>query len=346
MTEINKFLDQILRIHGCKIRYEERNSQYPNLVTFGNLPEFEEILNDQAPWYCHSLAFRIATYSKDSEKLFRRLNYLLGLPKDVLGWAKERNQWSNQSDHWAAKWDKFYQFLWLLQCFEYFIEFDLDISFPSERPAPDLRIKTVSNTIFAECTFYSKWWCNEIFLTDLLELIDINISVRRPHNLPLDEENNPFSERNFLENLRNISRQLTPEFIEDARQKATISSPLVLFEFENPNFQIILNGSGRYTANPNNAHGRPQNSLPTFLKEIIDSKKEENNLRNSRPNILMVNALGIDFQTILFRDAIRNSFQDEEIDEVWLAACGIDERLENSGKFQKITRCGYSGSDL
>jgi hypothetical protein len=89
-----------------------------------------------------------------------------------------------------------------------------------------------------------------------------------------------------------------------------------------------MEGKGEYQPNLNNAHGNPDFSADVYIKEIIDNKKDKNDLKNHRPNCLMVNGLGVDFQNLFISNRVKNlNYEDEVIDSLILNACGIDEKL-------------------
>ena len=112
-------------------------------------------------------------------------------------------------------------------------------------------------------------------------------------------------------------------------------------------FEIVIEGDGEYQSNPDNAHGAPTESRPVFLSEIIKAKKDSNNLRCSRPNMLLVNGLGVDFQNTFFDEQPRDDrFESCAIDEVWIAACGIDETLQATDRFQRLVRRRFEGSGM
>ena len=290
-----RLIDLALKNSGNQERYSRRFTANPTLSRLGLLPQaFAEISTDEPPWFCHGLALRMATYSTD--KLFARLNKLLNLAMEADGWQSEYSHWSSDADHWAKKWDKFHQFLWLLQCYEYFSQRGYKVSFPASQQAmPDLLIQNGDqNQIYVECYYYSKWWPREHFLESLLWSIDQKLSIKRTHNVSYSNEDNPFSsELTFNNSLSNLASSLTPERLTILRFAAQLASPQKVCMLGV--FDILLEGAGTYIPS-NNAQGDPSYSWPIFLKEIVKAKKNSNNLVGSRPNIVMVNGLGIDFQ--------------------------------------------------
>ncbi len=349
MPEMKRFIDRVLETRGCPKRYHSRIKRFPNLAQHADLPlSLDEISNDEAPWYCHGLAFRMATYPSANDNLFARWDKLLKLPDGTEDWELELKNWVKNGDHWARKWDKFYHFLWLLQCFEYFKRSGHQVTFSMRKngPATDLEIeRNRCDSVFVECTVYSKWWFNEAFLGDILGILEPELFIRRIHNLKPNDYNS-FSQKEFPKTLRRIANCLRPDLLLAAKAETAKASPHLIFESETGDFQILLDGEGEYQPDLNNAHGAPELSLPNFLKEIIKAKKDKNNLKKSRPNILMVNGLGVDFQAALIRNETDvKEFDNSAIDEIWLAACGIDDKLRCTN-FKKILRQQYEGSGL
>jgi hypothetical protein len=344
-------VDRALQKSGDAQRYNRRMMSNPTLVKLGCLPqELTEISHNEPPWFCHGLAFRMATFSDDSDYIFERLETLLELAGNAVGWQNEYANWNNLADHWAKKWDRFHQFLWLLQCYEFFFQRGLNVSFPAHtmQAKPDLLIKGDEQAeLYAECFFYSKWWPREFYLEHLLRKIDENLAIKRTYNVVYEPSSNPFSSDNQLTNaLEQLEGVLTPERLEQLRAAAQLAQPQTVCEIGD--IRILLEGEGEYQPS-SNAHGDPDYSLPVYLKEIITAKKNSNNLNGSRPNMVMVNALGLDFQFSLPENPVQGAAITElpcSLDEVWISACGIDGRLETCQQVLKILRDGYAGFGL
>ncbi len=199
-------------------RYLSRLNSHPNLANLGCVPKnMQEISNDQKPWFCHGLAFRMATYSDSSDYLFHRWERLLEGAKTAEGWTNEYAEWGQPNDHWAKRWDRFYQFLWLLQCYEYLSECAHVVSFPLSGRVrkPDLHVVRADGTeMFVECYFYTKWWAYEHFIEDLLGVFDGNLTVKRTHNIAFTSDENPMSGNNdkpFVKMLSALEKSLRPE---------------------------------------------------------------------------------------------------------------------------------------
>jgi len=291
----------------------------------------------------------MATYGEDSDALFGRWETLLKLPQNAVGWQNEYAHWSNVADHWAKKWDKFHHFLWLLQCYEYFSQSDHNVSFPASNQSnamPDLLIKQQGKEqeeIYAECFFYSKWWPREHYFEELLRFVDSNLSIKRVYNVRRDASSNPFcveSDDKFAIALNCIATALTPDRLAELRVAAQQASPQKVCEIGD--FAILLEGTGEYQPGPN-AHGDPAESWPVFVNEIVTAKAQSNNLKGSRPNMVMVNALGLDFQ-LSFAQGSPVAELPCSIDEIWIYACAIDEELKTCPRVWRKLRQGYAGS--
>lgn len=321
--------------------------RYPTLAEVGCLPEdMSEISNDKPPWFCHGLALRMATFSDEGESLLDRWENLLNLARQANGWPEEFKRWSG---NWAKEWDRFHQFLWLLQCYEYFTQRGLGVSFPpanKNEAKPDLLVRREGHKdVYVECYFYSKWWAREQFLEYLLRKIDPDLSITRKHNIARNAGSNPFHDRNFTSTLDRVSTELTKSNLARLRVLTEQAWPQVVCKFDD--IIIELRGNGEYQPRVN-AHGDPVDSWPKFVKEISQNKEASNNLSCSRPNVLMVNALGLDFQFGLKTNRPVGELS-SSIDEAWISACGVDEKV--AAKFEnhqvhKWLRTGCSGSGL
>jgi hypothetical protein len=348
ILKAKELVDLALKNSGNADRYCRRLKSNPTLAELGCLPQnMTEISNLEPRWLCHGLAFRMATYSDDSDDLFDRWETLLKLAQQAEGWSDEYAHWNNVNDHWAKKWDKFHHFLWLLQCYEYFLQRGLNVSFPASNneAKPDLLIRRLGQEVlYAECYFYSKWWHQEHFLEDLLGFVNPNLRIERKYNLSSNASTNLLaaeSEDQFIALLGHLATALQPDELAKLKSAAKKAWPRTVYETDA--FNIILKGSGEYRSDANNAHGNPADSWPVFMKEVIEAKKQSNNLNGSHPNIVMVNGLGVDFQ-LSHGHAASTAELPSSIDEIWIAKCGIDESLENCPPVLKSLREGYAGS--
>ena len=319
MVTLRKLIQNILSVPDRKQTYNKRLDRYRNLFPF--VPNnFEDIILDNGPWYVHGLAFRMATFPIACENILQRLNDLIGIAKQLDGWENESK---NTGKSWSKNYDEFFHFLWMLQCMEYFLEHDCEVRFSDTANAkqPDLIIKSVNaNQFFAECYVYSKWWFKESFFEEIIYLIHPNLRIERTYNLKTESQGNVFND--LLTAIGNI---LTKDKLDTAEKEASIKSPYLIYEIGN--IRILFDGDGEYKASVN-AHGDPVESFKVYLKEIVKSKEKQNALDSCRPNILMVNGLGVDYQNVFFSSAPKEpNLNSDSIDEVVLFACGIDAKI-------------------
>lgn len=324
MATLRELFLKILSVPDRELTYNKRLARYRNLSSF--LPDnFTDIIADNDPWFVHGLAFRMATFPIASESIFQRLNDLIGIAKQLDGW---KNESKNTGRSWAKNYDEFFHFLWMLQCMEYFLEDDYEVRFTVTANAeqPDLIIKPVdANQFFAECYVYSKWWFKESFFEEIIHLIHPNLRIKRTYNLKTESQGNVFDD--LLTDIGNI---LTLDKLDTAEKEASIKSPCLIHK--SGNIRILLDGDGEYQASVN-AHGDPLESIKVYLNEIVKHKEDQNALASCRPNVLMVNGLGIDYQNVLFSSGAEGLYlNSDSIDKVELFACGIDAKISECAR--------------
>jgi hypothetical protein len=336
-TKAKVLIERALDNSADEERYLRRLKSNPKLADLGCVPDsLNEIANNQQPWFCHGLAFRMATYSDSSDDLFNRWEGLLAGAETAEGWTNEYVEWRQPNDHWAKRWDRFYQFLWLLQCYEYLSECGHTVSFPlsGTEPKPDLLVvRADGSQMFVECYFYTKWWAHEHFIEDLLGAIDRNLIVKRTHNIGFTPKDNPMSGNScdpFVKMLAELEESSTQENLDVLRAAAGYTSPQLVRNIGA--FSVWIEGSGKYQPS-HNAHGARSDSWPIFEKEIINAKSNSNGLRAHHPNLVMVNGLGLDFQHS-FDGRNQDAVLPPSLDEIFIFNCGIDDKIENCNPFK------------
>ncbi len=321
MKSLKSLLEKLLNNEINEDRFYSRKLRYNCIENY--IPgSFNDIIGDTGPWYIHGLAFRMATFSSESELFFERLNTLLEISENLDGWCNESE---NTGLSWSRNYDELFQHLWMLQCVEYFTERECYVCFAGRqgRKAPDLKVKSDEEKYYyVECYVYSKWWFFEIFIEDVIGLIDPHLQIERTYNTQ-----GCGSHVEMKKIMDEICGILSPSNLESAKVGASQTSPYIMYDRNG--IQLSMHGEGVYQASQN-AHGDPSMSANVYVKEIIANKQDRNDLKSHRPNLLMVNGLGIDFQNILFANRVGPiSFQSDSIDELELYACGIDEKVSS-----------------
>lgn len=136
MPAIRDLLTRRLRQPAYSRRYDRRRADYPRIAEL--VPErVSDVVNDRPPWYCHGLAWRLATW--ESESQLARFDALLGLVEHASGWQREWQQnWVPQK---LANYDHFFHLLWMLQCHEHFKQVGVQVEFlAGNEAAPDLKV--------------------------------------------------------------------------------------------------------------------------------------------------------------------------------------------------------------
>lgn len=332
-AKARSFVKQALDNAADQSRFKSRRNAFPLLTDLGRLPSgLDGILIDNGQSVFHSLAFRMATYKGDC--LFRRWEQLLSQACKFEGWQNEYSNWNSDQDHWAIKWNKFNQFMWMLQCCEYFADKGGKVSFPysKKQAKPDIHVKFDGGSeLYIECYHYTKWWGTEQLAEDLLHALDQNLSIERMYNLKYD--NNPFADtpdKAVVEALAELSKHLSPDKLAELRKQAHSETPVEVCRLGD--FVVLLDGPCDYPPR-HNAHGNPNYSWPVFRDEILRSKAESNGLPEHKPNLLLVNCLGIDFQMSLNEES-EVSCLPLSLDEVWFCTCGIDDKIEKSPRLR------------
>lgn len=229
----------------------------------------------------------------------------------------------NTGHNWSNNYDEFFHFLWMLQCMEYFLDNDFRVRFSdtTKEKRPDLTVEYgCKNHFFAECYVYSKWWFKETFLEDIARLIHPSLRIKQIYNVKTPQKSNAID---YL--LNDIGNIATKDKLDIAEEEASLKSPYILNDCGD--LGIIFEGRGE--SQPSiNAHGDPRISAPVYLNEIVKHKENQNDLKSHRPNVLMVNGLGVDFQNIFFfQNSKKLSFKSDSLDKVELFSCGIDEKI-------------------
>ena len=84
MTNVKEHIISLLESEQYKYLFNNRRQKYSSIAKYVP-PCYEKIVGENYPWFCHGLAFRMATYSPSSEPIFQRLNILLEMAEILRG---------------------------------------------------------------------------------------------------------------------------------------------------------------------------------------------------------------------------------------------------------------------
>jgi hypothetical protein len=241
--------------------------------------------------------------------------------KAVSGFDKRLKQ--AQTDHSISS---FYGFLSELKVASLLAEKDITFSFllTSNNPSPDFRAEIDSKKIYVEVTTPRKHYPALQACEEGLQKIDHRFKFGRKYALmPTYEGHQPGKPFAEIEIYKLIEKRLA-----DYSDEPLKANPIPVWgnSDEHTLFGLLVDDQIERVPDPNNAHGDHHDSTAKFIQEILDAKKNKNNLKNLRPNILWVEGLWIaEWQTAEMDKVPWNDLNwPDEIDALVLTVCGID----------------------
>ena len=298
--------------------------RYPAIERAFSLNRLKECC-EKPPYYCHYMAYRLGTWQ--NECLFQRLEALLACAEKIPKWESEKSMLS------SAEFADFWSLVWQLQVAEHLCEVGADVSWAES--GPDLSVKTGNECWFVECYTFRKSFGLLRFLEDLLGNIDKDICIEynlyMPFSLPQGKDS-----AEFLHQV--LSPFLDPTFLEKKKEEAQQQYPVVLYKQPSKNNPLVIYVEGNDEEDGyqpgiiTRGVGDPESYLEVVLKEAANAKRNSNDLKNNRPNLVAANCvLSEDFQTAQrFPERVRSMTLPEiapNIDVLAVSSVGIDERL-------------------
>jgi hypothetical protein len=213
----------------------------------------------------------------------------------------------------------------MLQCAEDFVDKGLTVSFAAgNRSGPDLIVNSPNNiSFYVESCVYSKWWFLENFLKEIIAPFGEDLRIERRLNVPFPGFASIQEKVEFIDGFIRVVNDSTR--LSDGRHAARISWPIELHR--DRGMRLVIESDNIKTHVPySNPHGDPSCSLKIFISEIIRAKVKSNNLLNCRPNVLMVNCLGVDIQ-MGYDYPVKPDLSELDfgpIDALLVCSCGID----------------------
>ena len=301
-------------------KVEERLCKYVHIGRHFSINKFRDCSNDP-PYYCHYLAWRLGAWNNDN--LFEVFDELLGIGSNLDNWDGKKNLTSD------CTFGTFWSLLWELQMAKLFLQCGANVEWMPK--GPDLKVATSEEEFYVECYVYRKSFEIEEFAKELFGRIDLNVRLFHqyylPFSLPKDGETDAFLDRLFRP-------YLDPLFLEGKRRLAEYNYPVDLPVPESSrDLQVYLDGPNIEKYDPTLElweSGDSEQYLKLVLREIIGNKRDSNNLKNCRPNILAVNLLlSNDFQNASrWRIPLNKEMPEPDygvtLDGVMYCSCGIN----------------------
>lgn len=300
---------------------ERRLRLYKNINSHFPLQNLEQ--GNRSPYECHYMAWRLGTWKNDS--LLGRMDELLGFSSKLPGWENEFKDFKKD-----RRYETYWGLLWQMQVAEFLVGKGAKVAWNAS--GPDLNVSVNGRQFWVECYAYQKSFGIESFLCELLMKIHPQIKVThnfcQKFSIPQDQD--------LVGVLKKIVRLIDEGFIEQKIKQAEKEYPVYL---ETPkecaNLKIYIEGSNSNNYNPGlnkDETGSPSEYWKVALGEAMKSKKDSNELRVHRPNVLAINyALSADFQLADWRrkdlsESLSVCLPDS-IDAAFFCVCGVDQRL-------------------
>jgi hypothetical protein len=297
---------------------EKRLQNYPHINSIFPIDGLKKC-SEKPPYFCHYLAWRLGTWN--DEDWFAYFD-------DLLSQGMKLGGWSYQRVPQGCEFDNFWSFIWELEVAVYFINMKKAPSVIWLPSGPDMKVELEGNLFYVECTTYHKSFGIEIFIKSLLQMVDLRLSATHIPcikfslqkinlNTFLDELFNPFIDPEFLSNINIKANQRSPIIIPTPNG---VENLYIIFDEPNAK-EMNMN-------QPWTGAGDPEQFINLALKEVLEYKASQNNLKSYHPNLLAINyLLGMDFQLALTlrSTSIREVSINPEIDALFICACGIDE---------------------
>ena len=304
----------------------KRLKKFPNIgAHYG-----ENILRScshKPPYYCHYLAWRLGTWH--NETLFEFFDRLLAVAAKLPNWKREFNSFRNSCDF-----GEYWSLLWQLQVGHFFASREKFVKW--NVTGPDLEVVTDQGPLFIECYSYRKSFAIKEFIQELFFHLGLGYRIDVTHRsyirfyLPQDRNRDDFLHELF-------SPYLDKAFIGEKCREAQKVYPVPLpVPNGAKNFHVLMEGNNIKNYDParyENYAGCPEGYLSEAIKEGVKNKRNSNQLKHYRPNVLAINyLLSSDFQTARDRQERLGTQPPKidfgtELDAVLIAACGIDQEL-------------------
>lgn len=305
-------------------KVEDRLARYKHIREHFDLRMLKNCL-DKPPYYCHYFALRLGTWN--DENLFVFFNDLLQNARSLKGWDGKKSQIN------SSGFDEFFGLLWELQMAKCLSSLEEVTEIEWLKQGPDLKVQINGECLYVECYTYRKSFGLELFIEDLLLLINKNLRVNHVPAIKFSLPQKPPEQENMLNQI--FVPLLDGDYLKRIIEEASKSYPVILFQDKARNFYVSLEDADANTDNymPElipNASGDLEEYLKVAIKEAVKKKKCSNELKKNHPNLLAVNfLLSTDFQMARNRQLALNSEIPQQefgnIDAIFLSVCGINE---------------------
>ena len=317
-------------------RVNDRLAHYPAIREAFSM-EVLRAAHESPPYYCHYMAWRLGTWSAESEGCLANLDTLLASAAELPDWKNEKTMLDNRE--YATYWS----LLWQLQVAAKLRAVGRNVRWGGSDGGPDLSVDVDGQRWYVECYVMRKSYFLLQFLQECLSKI-LGLSVQDDYplfsrmSLPqaaqhaqfLDEKLEPYCDASRCEE---ASAKCVTIVYEDH-----FSVEVAEEEWDTNESDDTVHGRRR----PPGRWGSPEQHVTTMLKEAVFNKQDRNRLVDHRPNVLAVNLLLTNAEAAEYHDRDGNMIAGcapelpATLDVLAVAKCGIDASVPNL----RIAACG------
>ena len=314
-------------------RVNERLGCYPAIREAFSM-EVLRAAEESPPYYCHYMAWRLGTWSVESEGCLANLDNLLASAAELPNWEAEDSVLKN--GEYATYWS----LLWQLQVAAKLRAVGRNVTWAGPDGGPDLSADVDGERWHVECHVPRKSYFLLQFLQECLSKI-LGLSVQ--------EDYPPFARMSLPEPSRFLDAKLEPYC--DASRREAASAKYVTIVYEDQCSVEVAEEEWDTNESDDSVDGRrrllgqrgaPEQHVTAMLKGAVSSKGESNSLGDHHPNVLAVNLLLTDAEAAEYHDRDGNMIAGcapelpTALDVLAVANCGIDTSVPNL----RIAACG------
>ena len=307
-------------------RVDERLGRYPAIREAFSMKVLRAA-EESRPYYCHYMAWRLGTWSVESERCLANLDNLLASAAELPNWEHEDSVLKN--GEYATYWS----LLWQLQVAAKLRAVGRNVTWAGPDGGPDLSVDVDGERWHVECHVPRKSYFLLQFLQECLSKI-LDLSVQEVYPL--------FARMSLPEPSRFLDDKLEPYCDASRREAASAKCVIIVYEdqcsVEVAEEEWDTNESGDTVdgrRRPLGPRGSPEQHVTAMLKGAVSSKGESNSLGDHHPNVLAVNLLLTNAEAAEFHDRHRDIIArcapelPDAVDVLAVANCGIDARMSN-----------------
>jgi hypothetical protein len=311
---------QIVDSGANKAQLHERLSAYPLMAKL-----VQPFFRSPRPPYCtHPFEWRLATWSRHAEGVFKRFETLLERGERVAGWEGEKGLFRD------IKYGAFWSILWQLQVVDFLL--DRGLAPKWQNPGPDLLISVnhlgKAHEVEIECFATRQEYEPILFLEELLEHLDGRLVVRYAPGPNSASALSVTSLENLFESCLNC---VDAELAKDSDSERVVYSSPQGGALE---VRLVPDETARPWADQFDA----ATAYSTVIDKVFTAKAGKNGLGSSsgRRNAVFANTIVSPYyqSAVSFLEAVAHFPLSPElptmIDTIAVSVTGIDETLDAS----------------